>query len=251
MNQAVELLLALRAGQQPRPAALPAEYAPRSEDEAYVIQLQVLKRLGAYVGGWKASMPDTSSGWSAPIPTVNLLRDGAPLAPPALRTVGSKRIGIEAEVAFTLARALPAGTTYTRGQVLQAVASAHAAIELCDCRLADFDAAPLLDRLADNLMNEALVLSAPAADWKALELKTLPLRIIVNGDVVHQALGGHALVDPLIPLVWMANHLSRRGIGLQAGDVVTTGSYSGCGWVAPGSKVVVEFAELGTAAVQL
>jgi 2-keto-4-pentenoate hydratase len=251
MNQAVEIFLALRAGLQPRPVALPAAVAPQNEDEAYVIQLQVLKRLGAYVGGWKASMPDTASGWSAPIPTVNLLREGAPLAPPALRTAGSRRIGIEPEVAFTLARALPAGPTYTRVQVLQAVASAHAAIELCDCRLADFDTAPLLDRLADNLMNEGLVLSAASPDWKALELKSLPLRVIVNGEVVHQALGGHALVDPLIPLVWIANHLSQRGIGLQAGDVVTTGSYAGCRWVAPDSKVTVEFADLGAATVQL
>lgn len=251
MNQAVETLLALRAGQQPRPAALPAAIAPQSEEEAYMIQLQVLRRLGTYVGGWKASMPDTSGGWSAPIAATNLLREGAPLAPPALRTVGSRRIGIEPEVAFTMARALPAGAKYTRVQVLQAIASAHAAIELCDCRLADFDAAPLLDRLADGLMNEALALSAPSPDWKALELKSLPLRVLVNGEVVHQAIGGHGLVDPLIPLVWIANHLSQRGIGLQAGDVVTTGSFAGCRWVAPGAHVTVEFAGLGTASVQV
>ena len=68
---------------------------------------------------------------------------------------------------------------------------------------------------------------------------------------MHQGLGGHPLVDPLIPLVWMANHLSQRGIGLQAGDVITTGSYAGCRWVAPGAQVTVEFAELGAASVQL
>jgi len=251
MSRAVEILIALRAGQEPRPVALPPDAAPRTEAEAYVVQLQVLKQMGAYVGGWKASMPDTTSGWSAPIPTVNLLRNGAPLAPPALRTVGSRRIGIEPEVAFMMARTLPPGPEYTRVQVLQAVASAHAAIELCDCRLADFDTAPLLDRLADNLMNEALALSAPCADWKSLELKSLPLRLIVNGEVVHQALGGHPLADPLLPLVWMANHLSQRGIGLQAGDVVTTGSFAGCRWVAPGSQVVAEFADLGAVSVQL
>ena len=196
-------------------------------------------------------MPDTTGGWSAPIASVNLLRDGAPLAPPALRTAGSRRIGIEPEIAFTMARPLPPGPTYTRVQVLHAVAAAHAAIELCDCRLADFDSAPLLDRLADNLMDEALVLSPPSADWRALELKTLPLRVIIDGEVVHQGLGGHPLGDPLIPLLRMANHLSQRGIGLQAGDVITTGSYAGCRWVAPGAQVTVEFAELGAASVKL
>jgi 2-keto-4-pentenoate hydratase len=251
MDRVVELLLDLRNGAQPRPAALPAGLAPRTEADAYQIQLQVLKRLGTHVGGWKASMPDASQGWSAPIASTNLLRAGAALAPPALLTRRSPRIGIEPEIAFTLARALPAGPVYTREQVLQAVGGAHAALELCVCRLADFDAAPLLDRLADGLMNEALALSAPSTSWQALELKSLPLRVLVDGEVVHQGLGGHPLNDPVLPLVWMANHLSRRGIGLQAGDVVTTGSCAGIRWLPPGRRVQAEFSPLGRVDVQL
>ena len=251
MNRAADLLLALRAGLQPRPAALPTALAPRTEDESYAIQLQVLHGLDVLVGGWKASMPDTRSGWSAPIAVTNLLREGAPLAPPARRTAGSSRIGIEPEVAFTLAQPLPPGPTYSRAQVLQATAAAHAAIELCDCRLADFDAAPLLDRLADGLMNEGLVLAAPMPGWGALDLPTLSLRVRVDGRELHHARGSHPLGDPVLPLVWMANHLSQRGIGLKAGDVVTTGSYAGCRWVPPGSHVTVEFDGLGTANVRL
>lgn len=251
MDAVVELLLALRNGEQPRPAALPPALAPRTEAEAYQIQLQVLKRLGVYIGGWKASMPDPTQGWSAPIASTNLLRDGAPLAPPAVLTQRSPRIGIEPEIAFTMARTLPAGPVYTRAQVLQAVGGAHAALELCVCRLADFDAAPLLERLADGLMNEGLALSAPSNAWKSLELKSVPLRVLVDGEVVHQGLGGHPLNDPLLPLVWMANHLSQRGIGLQAGDVVTTGSFAGIRWLPPGRRVQAEFAELGVVDVQL
>ena len=251
MDDVVERLLRVRRGELPRPAALPAELAPRSEAEAYQAQLQVLRRLGATVGGWKASMPDPTQGWSAPIASSNLLRAGAPLAAPALLTARTPRVGIEPEIAFTLAHALPAGPVYTRGQVLQAVAGAHAALELCVCRLADFDAAPVLDRLADGLMNEALALSAPCADWRSLELKRLPLRLQVDGEVVHQGLGGHPLQDPIVPLVWMANHLSARGIGLQAGDVVTTGSCAGIRWVLPGRHVHAEFAGLGVVEVRI
>ena len=251
MNQIAEFLVGLRKGAQPRPAALPAALAPQSEAEAYRIQMQVLQQLGAEVGGWKATLPDTSAGWSAPIPSVNVLRAGAPLAPPALRTVGSQRIGIEPEVAFTLGHDLPAGRSHTRAEVSGSVAFHHAAIELCDCRLADFDSAPLLDRLADNLMNEGLVLAAPMTGWQSLDFGTLPLQVSVNGERVHAGVGGHALQDPLIPLVWLANHLSQRGIALRAGQVVTTGSFAGCRWVPPGSRVTVEFAGLGTATVDL
>ena len=47
---------------------------------------------------------------------------------------------------------------------------------------------------------------------------------------------------------WMMHVAAEQ---LQAGDVVTTGSYAGCRWVPPGSKVTVEFADLGVATVQL
>jgi 2-keto-4-pentenoate hydratase len=251
MNGAAEVLVDIRHGRTPRPAALPEDCAPRSDAEAYTVQLQVLKRLGAYVGGWKASMPDASGGFSAPIAANNILRQGAALAAPALLTANTTTIGVEPEIAFTMARTLPAGASYTRAQVLQAVAGAHAAIELCVCRLSDFDNAPRLDRLADSIMNEALSISVACTTWGGLELKSLPLRLLIDGQPVYQGIGGHPLGDPLIPLVWMANHLSERGIGLQAGDVITTGSCAGCRQVPLGSSVEVEFAELGVVRVQL
>jgi 2-keto-4-pentenoate hydratase len=150
-----------------------------------------------------------------------------------------------------MGRTLAAGRHYSRAEVLNAVASAHAAIEICVCRLQDFNAAPVLDRLADHIMNEALVLSAPGHDWLAEALPEIGLEVRFDGTSTYRGQGGHPLGDPVMPLVWMANHLSDRGITLATGHVITTGSCNGIHHVPAGTRVEVEFSGLGIARIQL
>lgn len=248
METAAELLIRIRHGQTPRPEALPAALSPADETEAYAIQQAVLVKLGASTGGWKASMPDARSGTSAPIPSDNLLFAGAPLRSAGFRTAGVTLIGIEPEVSFMMSRALPplpTGREYSRADVLSAVASAHAAIELCVSRFVDFAAAPPLERLADAIMNEGLAVGPACHDWSGLALSELPLRVLIGAEVVHTGVGGHPLEDPVIPLVWMANHLSQRQVGLRAGDVITTGSCNGIHYLESGSTVLADFGPLG------
>jgi len=57
-----------RRGGAPRERAFPAELTPRDADEAYAIQAEVLRRLGARIGGWKASLYSATDGQSAPLP---------------------------------------------------------------------------------------------------------------------------------------------------------------------------------------
>jgi 2-keto-4-pentenoate hydratase len=250
VDQAAGLLLSLRRGQLAKPRALPADIAPQSEAAAYAIQLTVLRLLGEDIGGWKASMPDASSGFSAPIAARAVLASPAGALPADIATLEPGRVGIEPEIAFRMARDLSPrtdGAQHTRAAVVDAIASAHAAIEICVCRLADFDRAAPLDRLADGIMNEGLVVGPACTSWRALTLSQLPLRVDVGGATVHQGIGGHPIGDPLIPLVWMANHLAARGIALRAGAMVTTGSCNGIRYIERGQQVQVGFAGLGQA----
>jgi 2-keto-4-pentenoate hydratase len=57
------------------------------------------------------------------------------------------------------------------------------------------------------------------------------------------------LGDPRIALTWLANHLSKRGIGLKAGDIVTTGTCITPLPIAPGDRVIAEFLGLGQVTV--
>jgi len=248
-----ELLVRLRAADVARPARLPPELAPGTEAEAYRIQAGVVARLGGRPAGYKASMPDATQGLSAPVLAGNLLQSPAAIAGLAHPTRGTACYGVEPEIAFRMGRALPPHAdhrSYTRDEVLAAIDSAHAALEICACRVGDFHGGPPLERLADSIMNEGLVIGAPFADWRELDLRRLPLTLRLDGAVVHQDVGGHPLGDPLIPMVWMANHLAGRGAGLLAGDVVTTGSCAGLHELRPGHVAEAIFGTLGGVSLQ-
>jgi 2-keto-4-pentenoate hydratase len=253
MEATADLLIRIREGKLSRPAALSPELSPLDEAAAYRVQQLVLSKLGATVAGWKVGLTDATRGSSAPIASGNLLRSPAHINDAVHRTARNERFGIEPEVAFTFKQPLPPlvpGGRYSREQVIAAVGAAHCAIEVCVCRLADFFKAPLLDRLADSSMNEALVLGAGNPSWQKLDLPTLKLTLQIGGAIIHQGPGAHPVGDPVAPLVWLANQLSERGIGLKAGDAVTCGSYAGIQYATAGQRVRVEFEGLGTTTIE-
>ncbi|HTP38876.1 MAG TPA: fumarylacetoacetate hydrolase family protein [Steroidobacteraceae bacterium] len=251
--RAAALLLAVRRG-APRLAALPVECAPRVAAEAYAIQDAVLAaraRGRTRISAWKATLADPSTGTSAPIPESDLLTAPAVIAPGKSGTVGTSVFGIEPEIAFRVGATLePRAVAYTRGEIATALASAHTAIEICVSRFVDHEAAPPLDHLADAIMNEALVVGPAYGNWQQLDLPKLPVQVRVQGKIVHEAAGGHPLGDPLAPVLWLANHLSRRGLALESGCFVTTGSFNGLRWIPAGQRCEVRFAGLGAAEVR-
>ena len=50
---------------------------------------------------------------------------------------------------------------------------------------------------------------------------------------------------PLTSLTWLANWLSARGHGLEAGEIVSTGTCTGHCFCARGDEVSVDFGPLG------
>ena len=250
-SQAAGLLLAVRRG-APRLEALPVALAPQSLAEAYAIQLALLQEMRTDIAGWKATLFDAEDGACAPLPA-NAVVD-APAYTQVLRPplLDPAPYGVEAEVAFRLGRDLPPlapGARYERATVCAAVVSAHAVIEVVASRYLDPETVSRLERIADHLINSLLVVGPSYPAWQSLPVTELPLEVRVEGNPVYQGRGGHPQGDPLIPLVWLANHLSQYGRGLRAGELVTTGSCCGVQWVAPEQTVTAHFAALGSAVV--
>ena len=250
-TQAARLLLAVRRG-GPRLGALPPALVPPTLSGAYAIQLALLQEMRSDIAGWKATLFGGDDGACAPL-AANAVVDAPAytqvLDPPLHDPVP---YAIEAEVAFRLGRDLPAlapGAHYGREAVCDAVVSAHAVIEVVASRYLDPDAVSKLERVADQLLNSLLVVGPSCPDWQSLSLGALPLELRVQGHPVFQGRGGHPQGDPLVPLVWLANHLSTHGRGLRAGELITTGSCCGVQLVAPEQTASAHFVGLGSAVV--
>jgi 2-keto-4-pentenoate hydratase len=221
--------------------ALPA--APRSVAEAHAVQDRVVALLGEAVGGFKANAPPGEE------PTRGLVYARTIRASPARMPPSEvPPLGVEGEIAFKFARDLPArDAPYGRAEVAGAT-SVLPAIEVVSGRFVDPRARPPLEQLADCIANGALVLGAAMPDWSGLDLPRLRVSLLVNGEPVVDRRGGHPIDDPLGVAVALVEMMRKAG-GVRAGQVVTTGSWTGLRFLAPGDRCAVRFEGLGGAEV--
>ena len=160
--------------------------------------------------------------------------------------------GIEGELAFRFGKPLPSrAAPYGDDEVWAAIDTLHPAIELVESRYADFRAMDKLALLADNGSNGAFCYGAAVRDWRGVDFLRQPASLAIDGKEVASAVGGNAAGHPRRLLAWLANHCARRGRGIAAGDIVTTGTHTGLVFASPGATVTVRFAGLGEASLTL
>lgn len=235
---AAEILLAARHDPGARPAQLPEP--PADAAAAYAIQQTVMASLGP-IGGWKVGFsPATGVFTCAPLPAAFVVPD-----PARVPQAQCPDRGVEAEIALRLVRDLPPRPApWTEAEVLDAVGSAHPAIELLQSRFQDVDQVSPLSALADSLSHFGLVVGGPIADWQSIDLAREAVRVLVNGEEIKRAVGNPA--GPMLPLLtWLANHGSVWAGGLRAGQVVTTGSWTGKDFVPRNAHVAMQFDRCG------
>jgi len=244
---AVEALLAARRSGVKLPA-LPAGAEPASEASAYAVQGAVLHRLGQPVAGWKVSAVAGQPHGYAPMPADVVLPG------PARFSLGVMRpLGIEAEIAFVMARDLDVapGSTIDAETFAAHVAGACAAIELVESRFAVPAAQPRLAAWADAMSHGAFAFGPVEPDWRGLDPATIAVRLSIDGVIVVAREGGNPAIPPLEAATWLAARLNARGLPLRAGQVVTTGSYTGLTPMRAGETAVAEFAGLGPVSLGL
>ncbi len=232
-----------------RTLAATGDVALRSEADAYAVQAEVFASLwpGARAAAWKVGGPsDKVDPTAAPIPPERLLR-----SPASVLGANMTMLGVEAEVAFRLAKDLPPRTRpYSSRSVLAAVGEVLVAIELCDTRLANWKKTSGLWKLADFQNNHALVTGSGTADWQKIDFLKQEVEFRI-GSRVARAKGAHSFGNPARLLPWLVAHCSKRGQGLHAGDVITTGAWTGLEIAKAGDEVVARFPGIGEAIVRI
>ena len=141
----------------------------------------------------------------------------------------------------------PRDKPYTQEEVTEAVASLHPGLELAECRFIH-DAAfpPLPAILADGAGSGTIVYGPAIADWKTRDIAGQEATLSSNGRLRRKGTGAAALDHPMVPLTWLANELSRTGVGMKAGQMISTGTLTGMLAPKPGEDYVADFGPFGS-----
>ncbi len=208
-------------------------------DEAYWVQEVVLRGIDPRrPKAWKVSPPrDDAEPLSSPTPFK------AMKVSPADFPGANRVLGVEAEIAFRFGSA-----PKVKGKNLE---EAFVLIELCETRYLNFEDAPPLCRLADLQSHGGFALGSGTRDWRAIDFSKQAVELLVNGNSALARTGSHPSGSPFALAEWAATHCVARGMPLAAGDIVTTGSWTGLTPVAPGDEVVARFDGIGESTLRM
>ncbi|MCC7046686.1 MAG: hypothetical protein IT562_08245 [Alphaproteobacteria bacterium] len=238
---------------------LPAQReAPATRAEAYAVQDQIAALLREKAVGWKVGAAIEAvqrfEGHDGPIP--GRLFASRLYHSPA--TIPGQRFGtghkVECEFGFRVTRDLPAtGPKQTRQSILEALVF-HPAIEVAGSRYnpgTGGRAQRTFDTIADNGGGGAFVFGPAIKDWKGIDFDRLPIEPRIDGGAPIQVYSGEMRRDPAVITAELVNDLAARGVGLKAGDYVSTGSLSLPTPIAAGQHFVARFGDLAVLEVRL
>ncbi|MGC2607778.1 MAG: fumarylacetoacetate hydrolase family protein [Silvibacterium sp.] len=242
MRQAAEILLRARREVMPVPD-LPVKLRPHTLDEAYDLQTVMTVAMGP-IGGWKVGAPSPDA---TPLFAAMPLWGGFAASGSRIAASFKRLRGVEAEIAFCLGRDLPArAKPYTREEVTEAIASAHPAIELLESAYTDPDKVDRFSMIGDLQLNGGFVYGPAVAGLKNYDLAEESVIVAIDGAVRFEGTASNPAGTDLLRLVtWLANEGSYRTGGLQSGQWITTGSWSGKALASAGSRVEVKFSRFG------
>ena len=151
---------------------------------------------------------------------------------------------VEPEIVFVMKDRL-AGPGVTAAQALAAVDRVHAGAEVIDSRYRDFRFT-LPDVVADNASSGAFVLGPIGLPPQQLDLALEAVLVEVDGAVVDSATGAAVQGHPAEALALAANDLARRGLAIEAGQLVLTGGMTDAVFAPPGARIALHFTHLGS-----
>ena len=151
---------------------------------------------------------------------------------------------LECEICFRMSRDL-SGKGHTVEQVLAATDAISAAYEICDARIKDWKC-PYPDFFADNGFSARIVLGDAWLPVSAVSLLEETVVLAQDGAKLAEGRGANAMGHPAKAVAWLAGKLADRGKGLQAGQLVMTGTLTPILPIVRGSLYVADYTTLGT-----
>lgn len=246
-RELARLLAALRRDGCQR-SGLDARLVPPDAATGYTVAGLVAEELGWPVLGWKIAAfkaeMQQALRTDSPIYGRTFFVKETPVAV-AHATLASPipEVEYQAKLGIDLP---PRAKPYSQDEVTEAVASLHPGLELAECRFIH-DAAfpPLPAILADGAGSGTIIYGTAIADWKTRDIAGQEATLSSNGRLRRKGTAAAALDHPMAPVTWLANELSRTGVGMKAGQMVSTGTLTGMLAPRPGETYVADFGPFG------
>jgi 2-keto-4-pentenoate hydratase len=238
-----------------RIAALPD--ALKSPDEAYACQDELiahyLDHYGGTLIGYKIACTNVTAQQQLHVNGPfrgHLLSRFCYASPAHLDTDDFFMRVVEAEFGFRMARDLPPGSKLrTRDEIVDAIEGVIPCIEIVDSRFDEWTTIGASSLIADNACNAAWIRGPLLADWRDLDLAAQAVRVTVNGRLEREGAGHNVLGHPLNAMEWLVNSLASRGVGLEAGQYITTGVTTVVYMGERGDSITADFGPVGQASV--
>ena len=234
-----------------REPAIPEGCAPRDEAEAGAVWQALHAMEDRKILGWKIGATSAAAqqalGVAGPFAghiCEGMVDEGAEIDYRFADLLGPI---YESEYGFRLLRR-PAGAPepYSREEVEAAIGSLIAGIEIPERRLADGHPHGALGSIADHGGTGRYIAAREFEDWRGIDCVDREVVLTFNGVEAGRGTGRAMMGHPVEAVRWLANHLSGLGLGLAAGQFVTTGSCTGVLPVpGPDTLAVSDFGPLG------
>ena len=225
---------------------LPKSCAPADEAEAIAINDAIIAANTHDIGGWKigatGAAPQKALGLSQPF--IGFIRAAnVDTGATTYAFADLNRPIIESEYAYRLKQDLPArDAEYTRDEVEAAIGSLIIGMEVPLSRLGPDHGLGPLALVADHGGTGRFVIGAEYEDWKGIDAVNQDVVLTFDAAEAGRGTGEAMMGDPVNAVVWFANHMSGKGVGLKAGQFVSTGSCTG---VIPAPGPTVAIADFG------
>jgi 2-oxo-hept-3-ene-1,7-dioate hydratase len=251
-KQAVEILL--QAEKERKQATLLSETFPHIQiEDSYAISTAVAQRkisLGARLIGHKVGLTSKAMQASSKIdePDYGHLLDSMLIAEGAKVPHANFCLPrVEVELAFVLGRPLK-GPGIGLVDVLRATEYVVPALEIVDARLVD--QRKIFDTVADNGAAAGLVLGGRPIKPMDLDLRWVSALMYRNSEIEETGVAAGVLGHPALGVAWLANKLGQHGVGMDAGHIILSGSFTRVVFAKKGDTLFGDFGSMGSVCVQ-
>lgn len=225
--------------------------APQDLAGAYNIQDAAIAIDGRMIVGWKVGKINPpldaelgANRLAGPIfaDTVVVAADGTPDMPIFADGFAAAEAELLLHIAPGNADARPATDAETR----LVIDEVRLGIEIASSPYPGINSDGPVVTASDYGNNHGLVFGATLEGWQDIDLCAIPVRTVIDGEVIGAATAATMLDGPYGAVRFLMANLASRGIDISAGTWVSTGAITGVHVVTPGQRVEAIFGTHGS-----